>query len=132
YYPTIDNDNNFSYKYNVIKDAGNKKLSKKESKSHIRVVAVKITNTTGKTLKYGHNFKIFSGNKEASLYNPASTAKLVKQTAPAYLFYLLLTPLKFYSNDGVKTTYTPVGFVLGPGLAFGNLAVAATANKRFR
>lgn len=131
-YPTIANEIPFSYKHNVLKEAGNRKLAKKEDVRRVRIVAVKIENTTGKVLRYGMNYKLYSANGELTVLDiPAATAS-VKQTVPTYLLYLLLTPLRFNVQTDKSSSSTPIGLIVGPGIAAGNVAVAATANKRFR
>jgi hypothetical protein len=81
---------------------------------------------------YGQNFRIYSGNNEATLLDPSTASTAIKQTAPAYLLYLLLTPLKLNIVTDTKSSSTPIGFVVGPALALGNVAVAATSNKNFK
>ena len=129
-YPEIESNSNFTYKYNVLKEAGNKKLAKKENKYGVRIVAIKFTNTTGQTLTYGHNYKIFSGTNEAFLFDPRTANKAIRQTVPTYLLYLLLTPMRLNVGDDSKSY--PIGLVIGPAITAGNVAVASTANKRFR
>lgn len=127
-YPDLD-DSTFSYQYNVLLRAGNRKLSKKEAKSHMRVVAVKIFNNTGQTLVYRKNFRIYSGNNEVSLLSPMVASAGIKQTAGLHLLYLLLT---FTTLNVDNSGSIPIGLVIGPGIALGNMFVASGANKRFR
>jgi hypothetical protein len=127
-YPALE-DSTFSYQYNVIQRAGNRKLSKKEAKSHMRVVAVKIFNNTGQPLEYRKNFRIYSGNNEVSLLSPVVASSGIKQTAGLHLLYLLLTPMTL---DVDNSGSIPIGLVIGPGIALGNMFVASGANKRFR
>jgi hypothetical protein len=131
-YPQLENDSIFSYRYNVLKDAGNRKQAKKEYKKGLHIVAIKIANNTGMPLVYGQNFRIYSGGSEVRLLDPITTTTIVKQTAATHLLYLLLTPTTITSTNGTRSDGIPVGLVLGPALAIGNLAVAATANKRIR
>jgi hypothetical protein len=130
-YPVIEKESGFSYKYNVLKEAGNRKLAKKEDKARIRIVAIKLVNHTDRTLKYGSNFRILSGSREVTLLPPTAVTAAVKQTVPTYLLYLLLTPMRFNVETEKHSSSTPVGLILGPALAGGNIAIAATANKRF-
>ena len=128
-YPESSADQTFSYKYNVLKQANNKKLAKKEDKTDIKIVAVKIVNNTGYTLKYGLNYKIYSGNQVLDIL---PTSEVIKETVPAYLLYLLLTPARLnVSSESGKSSSTPIGYVLGPGLAAINMGIAAGANKKF-
>ncbi|MEI6947419.1 hypothetical protein V9K67_09525 [Paraflavisolibacter sp. H34] len=130
-YPVIEK-SNFSYKYNVLKAAGNRKLAKKEVKRNMQIVAVQLINNTGRPLKYQQNFRIYSGSSEVTLLDPATAAASIKQSVPSYLLYLLLTPLRLNISTETKSSSTPIGLVIGPAIAAGNMAVAATANKRFR
>jgi len=132
-YPESSPDANFSYKYNVLKQANNKKLAKKEDKTDIKIVAVKIVNNTGYTLKYGLNYKIYSGNQVVDILPTSEVAPFIKETVPAYLLYLLLTPARLnVSSESGKSSSTPIGYVLGPGLAAINMGIAAGANKKFK
>lgn len=133
-YPAVYDDSIFSYQYDVIRRAGNVKIAKKEIKAHMHVVAVKIYNNTGRPLEYGKNYRIYSGNTEANLLGPGITSDIIKQKAGFHLFYLLLTPttLNVDASTNGSGTSIPIGFVLGPALAVGNLVVASNANKRFK
>jgi hypothetical protein len=131
-YPKLEGDSTFTYKYNVLRQAGNRKLAKKENKQNVRIVAIKLTNNTGHTLKYGQNCKIYSGSSEAFLLDPLAANKVIKQTVPTYLLYLLLTPMRLNIDNGDDHKSYPIGYVIGPAITAGNVAVAATANKRFR
>ena len=132
HYSEIESNSNFTYKYNVLRQAGNKKLAKKEDKRNIRVVAVKIVNNTGQTLRYGQNYKIYAGTREALLLDPETASRAIRQTVPTYLLYLLLTPMRLNIDNGDDSKSYPIGYVIGPAITAGNVAVAATANKRFR
>lgn len=127
------------YKYDLLE----KKYKKKESKNNIKLIAIKITNNTGKDIISGKDFKLsYENGKEVSLIETEKLFKSVKQSPASYLWYLLLSPLQFYS--GTTTTsngyYTetkpansfPIGIILGPGLAGGNMIAASSANKNFK
>lgn len=131
-YPVIESDSTFSYQNHVIRRAGNRKLARKELKARMQVVAVKIYNNTGQTLEYGKNFSIFSGSNELNLYAPAMASENIKQTAALYLLYLFLTPTRLYINSSTSSNSIPIGLFLGPGIALGNMAMASSANKRFK
>ena len=131
-YPEGRDEAVFSYRYNVLKEARNRKLAKKEDKRNLQVVAIKIVNTTGQTLVYETNFMIYSMEKEVRVLDPRTATAAIKQTVPTYLFYMLFTPMKLFVNNGTETRVTPIGYVLGPALAGGNMLVAASANKKFR
>lgn len=131
-YTSSDSSQTFAYKYGILGQARNKKYAKKEDKNNIKVVAIRINNNTMQTLKYGYNYKIFSGSQEVEILPVSTVTKSIKQTAPAYLLYLLLTPATFTVSTGTSKSSTPVGFIIGPGLAALNVAIAAKANSNFK
>jgi hypothetical protein len=64
-----------------------------------------------------------------SVLSPVVASAGIKQTAGLHLLYLLLTPMTLdLDNSGS----IPIGLVIGPGIALGNMFVASGANKRFR
>lgn len=127
-FPAAYSDSLFSYQYDVLRRAGNRKIAKKEIKAYMNVVAVKIYNNTGQPLEYGRNYKIYSGNSEANLLGPEITSDIIKQKAGFHFFYLFFLPTTLESG----TSSFPLGLILGPALAIGNFAVAKTANRRFK
>lgn len=66
--------------------------------------------------------------------DPKAVHTALKQIVPGYLPYLILTALTLNitkPNDygGYTTDVYPIGFAVGPGITFGNMLVAGTANK---
>lgn len=124
----------FSYQAGVLQDSGNKKLAKKEDRFDIRVVAVKITNNTGRDLTFAKDLVLKSGFKVFQPLDPETTASSIKQSSASYLLFLLLTPMKLYvgNNETGEVSETPIGYVLGPGLAALNVAKASSANTKFK
>jgi hypothetical protein len=127
------------YKYDLLE----KKYRKKEFKNNIKLIAVKITNNTKKDIVLGKDFKFtYEDNKELNLIETEKIFKTIKQSPTSYLWYLLLTPLQLYSGTTTTTNgrYTetkpanafPIGLILGPGLAGGNIIAASSANKNFK
>jgi len=127
------------YKYDLLE----KKYKKKETANNIKLIAVKITNNTKKEIVLGRDFKLsYENGNEVSLIETEKLFITIKQSPASYLWYLLLTPLQFYS--GTTTTsngyYTetkpantfPIGLIVGPGLAGGNMIAASSANKNFK
>jgi len=122
----------FSYKYDVLSERGNKRYAKKEAKTDIRVVAIKLVNYTDRTLIFGTDVKLYQSDREAYLVDPGVVGREIKQTPPLHLLYLLLTPLQLTITQNNQVETYPLGVVLGPGLAVGNMAASATANQKFR
>jgi hypothetical protein len=136
---TVENNVTLEYKYELLE----KKYKKKETKNGIKLIAIKITNNTEKDLSFGKDFKLtYENNNELNLIETEMLFKTIKQSPASHLWYLLLTPVKFYSGTTTtqngNTTETkpansfPIGLILGPGIAGGNMLVAGSANKKFK
>jgi hypothetical protein len=122
------------YKYDLL----DKKYAKKELKKGVKIVAVKITNNSDRDLMFGKDATLtYANGAEIYLMENKKAFKTIKQSPTSYLWYLLLTPVTFNTtgtnSNGFQenTSSTPVGLILGPGLAGGNMIAAATANKKF-
>ncbi len=124
------------YKYDLL----DKKYQKKEQKRDVRLVAVKVTNNSNKDLIFGDDIRLtYENGGQLLLLEREKVFKELKQQPATYLFYLPLTLLSVSftkeSSDysSYQTTSTiPVGLILGPALAGGNLYQAAKSNKKFR
>jgi len=142
-YTTRLNENNidFYYQYGILGLRGNKKFSKKEDKKGFKVISVKITNNTDKTLIVGENLDFYSSDRKLVLLDPVFAHQHLKQGVAIYLLYLPLTFLQFYTYDTKNyngysqkkiASSTPIGLLIGPPIVIGNMLVAGTANKRFK
>lgn len=118
------------YKYNVL---SNKKYQKKEIKQGVNIAAVKVTNKSGRDLVFGKDIKLVNSNgMSLTLLSQEDTYDFLKQKSGFYFFYLLLSTVSVYTEDGDgSTTNYPVGLVAGTGLALGNFFGARSANKKF-
>lgn len=123
------------YKYDLLR----KKYKKKEEKKGIKLVAIKVTNNTEKDLMFGRDITLhFLNNTQIFILENDEVYKTLKQSPASYLWYLLLTPVNFYTYEtngyGVQetTNSVPIGLVLGPGLAGGNMIASSSANKKFK
>lgn len=124
----------FSYRYDVLREKGNKKYAKKEIKKSIKVVAVRINNNRNEPVTIGTNLKIFSGSSEVKLLEPALIQRELRQSVPSYLLYLLLTPLNLTisrtdNNGRIESDSYPIGLGLGPVISISNMAISGGANK---
>lgn len=122
------------YKYDLL----DKKYAKKEEKKDVKLVAIKVTNNTDRDLIFGKDIKLtYENGSEIYIMDNQSTFKMLKQSPATHLFYLLLTPVNLYTTKtngyGMQeqTSSTPIGLILGPGLAAGNMIAAGSANKKF-
>ena len=123
------------YKYDLL----DKKYKKKEVKKGVKLVAVKIINNSGKDLIFGKDAKlIYENGDEIHAMENEKVFKTLKQSPATYLLYLLLTPVNFYTSETnsngfqEETSSIPIGLVLGPGIAGGNMIAASSANKKFK
>lgn len=136
---SIENNILLEYKYEVLE----KKYKKKLSKNGIKLITVKITNNTEKDIILGQDFKFsYENGHEVNIIETEKLFKTVKQSPASYLWYLLLSPVQFYSgttttsngyyNETKPANSFPIGLILGPGLAAGNMIAASSANKNFK
>jgi len=116
-----------NYRYAVLEQRGNKKYAKKETKKHIRVVAINLTNTTGKPVSY-NDMSFYAGDKEVFPLEINTIHRELKQAAASYLLFLFLTPMNLYTGN----SSIPIGLGLGPGIAASNMSRAARANNSFK
>ena len=131
YVSTNETDNvKLEYKYDLL----DKKYAKKELKKRVKLVAIKITNNSEKDLMFGRDAKLtYENGTEIFVMENEKVFTSLKQSAASYLWYLLLTPLNLYTaENGQQTSSTPIGLVVGPGLAGGNMIAAGSANKKFK
>jgi hypothetical protein len=124
----------FSYKHDVLQEKGNKKYAKKEDKRGVKLVAIKITNHTDADINVGRDLVFYSSQNQIFPMEPKTVHIEIKQIVPGYLPYLILTALKLIitkpnNYGGTTTDVYPIGYVLGPGITFGNMLIAGTANK---
>ncbi len=127
----------FSYHFDVVGEAGNKKYSKYERKSNLKMVAVRIVNHTGRTLRLDQDISFYQGSRMIFPIIPSVVKDKMGQTVPIYLLYLLLTPMTLNTGGGsgpagsTQGESIPIGYLLGPGIAIGNMLNAGSANKHF-
>ncbi|MDD4970609.1 MAG: hypothetical protein PHT07_14380 [Paludibacter sp.] len=115
-----------NYHYDVLREKGNNKISKKEKKNNVKLVAIKITNNTDKVINIGNNAAFYNGSTMIFPMDLISTKNALKQSVPGYLFYLLMTPLTLSINNSKPY---PIGLILGPLLTGGNMLAAGSANE---
>jgi hypothetical protein len=118
----------FSYKYDVLNERGNKKYANKESMKSMKIVAVKVVNNSDSSFVFGKDLKVYSGGKSIRLLEPDLISSTIKQGVAVHLLYFLLTPMTVHSGG----TTTPIGLVVGPGIAIDNIVTASIANKKFK
>jgi len=138
YYSSKSNLNSIvlEYKYDLLI----KKYKKKESSNNIKLVAIKITNNSEFDYIFGNNLNLSYENGDSVLVlENEQTFQMIRQKPASYLWYLLLAPVQFNSGTTTNsygqtkpTNSFPIGLILGPGLAAGNMIAASDANKNFK
>lgn len=127
----------FEYKYDLLR----KKYKKKEANNGIKLIAVRLTNNSNRDLIFGQDIKITNeNNNEINIIPNQLLYKSIKQGSAIYLLYLLLTPTRLYSSSSSSSGYSnrdnsdsfPIGFILGPGIAAGNIIASSSYNKNFK
>jgi hypothetical protein len=128
----------FSYHHSVLIESRNKKYAKHETKNHISLVAVKITNMTGREINPMTDAVFYINKKTAYPVDQKLSADKIKQGVPVYLLYLLLTPMTFNTNSSSDmyaqqhSSSFPLGLIVGPGITGLNMIIAGSANKQFK
>jgi hypothetical protein len=103
----------------------------------VRLVAIKITNNSDRDLQFGKDIRLtYSEGGELYIMDNNKIFTSLKQSPASYLWYLLLTPLQFMKSESANgyqtsSSSTPIGLVVGPGLAGGNMIAASSANTKF-
>jgi hypothetical protein len=130
---TIQDSVKIAYRYNALWESNNIKYAKKEEKSDIRLVVIRIENDSRQVIHFKDDFKIYAGK---SLITPIDNMQLyaeLRQSPPSYMKYLLLTPIHLAAvNFGGSPNIFPFGYILGPGLCIKNMAKAIHANSNFK
>ncbi len=119
-----------SYRYDVLRENRNKRYAKKEDKRGIRLVAVEITNQTDSNLTIGKDIVFYSGDDQVVPLESSVIQKTLRQSVPSYLPYLLLTFTTLTVTTPTTIENYRIGYVLGPVLTIGNVAVAASSNGK--
>lgn len=124
-----------AYKYNAL----DKKYRKKAHAKDIRIVSIKIKNTTSKAIQLEKDFNLVSSlNNKLQIIRSEEAYRSIQQNPATHLLYLFLTPLHLnkVQTDQYGRTYQesifPIGLILGPAISLGNLITASNANKKFK
>jgi len=119
---------NFSYRYNVLQEFNNNRYASKESRGLVKLVGVKITNTSGRDIIIRDDLQFMQNDYPVEIISSKIMRNFIQQNSTIYLLYLLLSPLQLYVQDGHEIKTFPIGLIIGPSLAFFNIAGAHSAN----
>src|SRR5688572_11405238 len=116
------------YKYNVLRQAGNKKYARKADDKLIKIVAVKFTNLTDQEIAFGKDVVVSADDERITPVSTEVVKKQVRQVSGLYmlwsLFWLTFTKC---DNEDCSVTPIPIGLLIG----IANTAGASGANKNF-
>ena len=119
----------FSYKYDILKESGNKKYAKKEVRANLQLVAVRLYNGTDSSITMSENITLYSGGLPISPFNTESTIRQLNQNTALYLLYSLLwLQIGSCNNNGCKSATLPIGIPI----SIGNMIVSSTANSNLK
>lgn len=132
HYPSynLQNGINFSYKYDVLGEQGNKKYAKKEVAKGIRIVAVSLTNNSDSAFNVGTQVEFFAGSNRVFLMDPMDVKNAINQNMEQFLPYLLISFGAIKITNGGSSKVYPIGLIFGPILTLDNMVTAASANKK--
>ncbi|NDP23095.1 MAG: hypothetical protein GZ091_18740 [Paludibacter sp.] len=126
----LQNGVEISYRYDVLRERGNKKMSKREEANGIKIVSVKLTNTTDSVLQIGTDIEFYTGITSLNLLEPEQTKKLVKQSIIGYAPYFIgVLGKSNITYNGQTVSSFPFHWFLWGGIAVGNMLVANAANN---
>ncbi len=109
----------FSYRYDILRDAGNKKYVNSERRKNIKLVAIKLTNNTEMTINLKDNVSFYCGDSKVLLLNSKEIHSKIKQAWPVYGLYLI-----------GAISLAPLDILVFGGIGAGNMIVANSANKK--
>lgn len=118
----------YSIQYNTLLIRGNTRYAQKESKHHIKVMAIEFTNLTKKTIHFKKDVIVKIGGIPVSPIPPEVVKAKIHQSVPAYLLHTLLF-LRLPRCQGVDCGTT--NYPIGVPIALGNMAIASNANAEF-
>ncbi|MDD4972626.1 MAG: hypothetical protein PHT07_24610 [Paludibacter sp.] len=126
----LQNGIKLSYKFDVLRESGNKKYAKKEYNGGIKLIAIAVTNLTDTTINVARDLQFYYGQSLIVPVESVNISKIVKQNVISYFPYMLLTFLGLQVTVDQETNVYPIGYVLGPSITAGNMITAGTANRR--
>lgn len=117
----------YTYRYDVLSSTGNKKYANKERKKNLRLVAIKLTNTSDLPISFSSNMKLSVGGRAVVPVDPEIVVAQIKQPSGLYMLWSFLWLfINKCENGECSSTPIPIGLLIG----LGNTTTAAGSNKR--
>ena len=118
----------YSYRYDILRKAGNKKLAKKEDRKNIHLVAFQLKNNTSESLIIGEDIQFYADNKPLYSLDVSEPYRALKQHPWMYALYLpIILTIDLNANGEDDGKNIPIGL----GIGVGNFTMSMVANKRF-
>jgi len=127
-YGTLQNGDgiNYSYRYGILTETGNKKYANKEARHGVKLIAIQVENTTDQEIILRENAKFYVGGKIIFPMEPRQLQQQIKQPAGAYMLWTLLWfNITKCENRDCTTIPIPLGLLIG----LINTGKASGANK---
>lgn len=118
----------YCYKHNALGNDGNKKLIKKEIKNGVKLVAVKIENTTSRVILFKRDVKIFMGDELIIPIEPKQMYSHLKQRPASYLWWSLFWVF-YIKGNGTSDPPAVYPIPLGAIIGIINMGKASLANE---
>lgn len=127
---STDKSVNFEYQNNLYSG----REAKYELENDIKLVAIKITNNSGKDIVIGKNVNLFyADTSKVSMIDKYDVYSILRQQSNFYILYLALTTVILNVDKGDNNnTLAPIAYVIGPGLAASNFFVSRAINRGFK
>jgi hypothetical protein len=119
------------YRYNILRERGNRRYANREEKKGVHIVAVKILNNSNKEIQIGHSANLHINNSKVGLLDPSFVWKSLKQPTLIYSLYFFLVPVRRPPSVPSGNAIYQTLYIAGPGLALSNMFVAIKGNKQF-
>ena len=118
-----------SLRYDMLQFRGNKKMSKKEQRGSVKIIAVKLINTSDTTINIGRDYAFYSDGVPINLLDPTIVKDHVKQSVIGYAPYFLgcLGGTTITVNERVESNF-PYNKIIFSAIAIGNMLTANIAN----
>lgn len=107
-----------AYRYDVLREVGNKKYVNSEYKKNIKIVAVKLTNNTNAPINT-NDIEFYLNDSKIVLLSPYEIQTRIKQSSGAYCLYFIGC-----------LSLAPLDIAVFGAIGVGNIIVASEANKK--
>lgn len=119
----------FSYKHDVLREKGNRKYANKEVKKELKLIAIKLTNNTDSAINVSRDLVFLTGQQQIFPMEPLAIKNTIRQVAPGYLFYMLLSFVNVTYYDDYRYETYPIGIIVAPIVTLATIGLATSANK---